>query len=100
MWDRLIIQECCILEIEKYRDKVEITKSQAELASQEIKINSEKFFNCINKKRTEKAARTLCHDDGVEIKDNLGMTLKLNECFSFIFKGHYTDYIEYKDKAG
>ncbi|CAM4553252.1 unnamed protein product [Caretta caretta] len=82
-----IIKESYLIEVRTCRDKVRQAKSQVELElAKGIKTNSKRFYSHINKKKTKKeVVGPLNTEDGVEVKDNLGMAQYLNKYFASVF---------------
>ncbi|CAM5076373.1 unnamed protein product [Eretmochelys imbricata] len=82
-----ISKESYLIEVRTCRDKVRQAKSQVELAlAKGIKTNSKSFYSHINKKKTKKEeVGPLNTEDGVEVKDNLGMAQYLNKYFASVF---------------
>ncbi|CAM5151441.1 unnamed protein product [Natator depressus] len=82
-----ISKESYLIEVRTCRDKVRQAKSQVELdLAKGIKTNSERFYSHINKKKTKKEeVGPLNTEDGVEVKDNLGMAQYLNKYFASVF---------------
>ncbi|CAM4563226.1 unnamed protein product [Caretta caretta] len=82
-----ISKESYLIEVRTCRDKVRQAKSQVELdLAKEIKTNSRRFYSHINKKKTKKEeVGQLNTEDGVEVKDNLGMAQYLNKYFASVF---------------
>ncbi|CAM4380368.1 unnamed protein product [Caretta caretta] len=82
-----ISKESYLIEVRTCRDKVRQAKSQVELAlAKGIKTNSKSFYSHINKKKTKKEeVGQLNTEDGVEVKDNLGMAQYLNKYFASVF---------------
>ncbi|CAM5164461.1 unnamed protein product [Natator depressus] len=82
-----ISKESYLIEVRTCRDKVRQAKSQVELdLAKGIKTNSKRFYRHINKKKTKKEEVGLLNtEDGVEVKDNLGMTQYLNKYFASVF---------------
>ncbi|CAM5109435.1 unnamed protein product [Eretmochelys imbricata] len=82
-----ISKESYLIEVRTCRDKVRKAKSQVELdLAKGIKTNSKRFYSHINKKKTKKEeVGPLNTEDGVEVKDNLGMAQYLNKYFASVF---------------
>ncbi|CAM5077630.1 unnamed protein product [Eretmochelys imbricata] len=82
-----ISKERYFTEVRTCRDKVRKAKSHVELdLAKGIKSNSKRFLSHINKKKTKKEeVGPLNTEDGVEVKDNQGMTQYLNKCFASVF---------------
>ncbi|CAM4397635.1 unnamed protein product, partial [Lepidochelys olivacea] len=82
-----IRKESYLIEVRTCRDKVSQAKSQVELdLVKGIKTNSKRFYNHIKKKKTKKEeVGPLNTEDGVEVKDNLGMAQYLNKYFASVF---------------
>ncbi|CAM5140370.1 unnamed protein product [Natator depressus] len=85
-----ISKESYLIEVRTCRDKVRQAKSQVELdLAKGIKTNSKRFYSPINKKKTKKERKKevglLNTEDGVEVKDNLGMAQYLNKYFASVF---------------
>ncbi|CAM5112852.1 unnamed protein product [Eretmochelys imbricata] len=82
-----ISKESDLIEVRTCRDKVRHVKSQVELdLAKGIKTNSKRFYSHINKKKTKKEEVGLLNtEDGVEVKDNLGMAQYLNKYFASVF---------------
>ncbi|CAM4664948.1 unnamed protein product [Caretta caretta] len=81
-----ISKESYLIEVRTCRDKVRQAKSQVQLdLAKGIKTNSKRFYNHINKKKTKKEVGSLNTEDGVEVKDNLGMAQYLNKYFASVF---------------
>ncbi|CAM4590454.1 unnamed protein product [Lepidochelys kempii] len=82
-----ISKESYLIEVRTCRDKVRQAKSQVGLdLAKGIKTNSKRFYSHINKKKTKKEeVGPLNTEDGVEVKDNLGMAQYLNKYFASIF---------------
>ncbi|CAM5087852.1 unnamed protein product [Natator depressus] len=82
-----ISEESYLIEVRTFRDKVRQAKSQVELDFPKgIKTNSKRFYSHINKKKTKKEkVGPLNTEDGVEVKDNLGMAQYLKKCFASVF---------------
>ncbi|CAM4404676.1 unnamed protein product [Lepidochelys olivacea] len=88
-----ISKESYLIEVRTCRDKVRQAKSQVELdLTKGIKTNSKRFYSHINKKKTkEEEVGPLNTEDGVEVKDNLGMAQYLNKYFASVFNKAYED---------
>lgn len=68
---------------EKCRKKLRTVQSHAEWdLVKEIKTSSKRFYNHINKKKEVGLLNT---DNGVEIRDNLGMAQNPNKSFASVF---------------
>ncbi|CAM4513742.1 unnamed protein product [Caretta caretta] len=82
-----ISKESYLIEVRICRDKVRQAKSQVELdLAKGIKTNSKRFYSHINRKKTKKEeVGPLKTEDGVEVKDNLGMAQYLNKYFASVF---------------
>uniref|UniRef100_A0A452GZ21 Reverse transcriptase domain-containing protein n=1 Tax=Gopherus agassizii TaxID=38772 RepID=A0A452GZ21_9SAUR len=82
-----ISKESYLGEVRTCRDKVRKAKSRIELdLAKGIKTNSKRFYSHINKKKTKKEeVGPLYTEDGMEIKDNLGMAQHLNKYFASVF---------------
>ncbi|CAM5083682.1 unnamed protein product [Natator depressus] len=82
-----ISKESYLAKVRTCRNKVRKAKSHVELdLAKGIKTNSKRFYSHINKKKTKKEeVRLLNTEDGVEVKDNLGMAQYLNKYFASVF---------------
>ncbi|CAM4564916.1 unnamed protein product [Lepidochelys kempii] len=82
-----ISKESYLIEVRTCSDKVRKAKSHVELdLAKGIKTNSKRFYSHINKKKTQKEeVGPLNTEDGVEVKDNLGMAQYLNKYFASVF---------------
>ncbi|CAM4697526.1 unnamed protein product [Caretta caretta] len=82
-----ISKESYLIEVRTRRDKVRKAKSHVELdLAKGIKTNSKRFYSRINKKKAKKEeVGPLNTEDGVEVKDNLGMAQYLNKYFVSVF---------------
>ncbi|KAG6935017.1 hypothetical protein G0U57_015760, partial [Chelydra serpentina] len=82
-----ISKETYLIEVRACRDKVRQAKRHVELdLAKGIKTNSKKFYSHINRKKTKKEeVGPLNTEDGVEVKDNLGMAQYLNKYFASVF---------------
>ncbi|CAM4638570.1 unnamed protein product, partial [Lepidochelys kempii] len=82
-----ISKESYLIEVRTCRDKVRQAKCQVELdLAKGIKTNSKRFCSHINKKKTkQEEVGPLNTEDGVEVKDNLGMAQYLNKNFASVF---------------
>ncbi|CAM5118465.1 unnamed protein product [Natator depressus] len=81
-----ISKESYLIEVRTCRDKVRKAKSHEELdLAKGIETNSKRFYSHINKKKTKKEVGPLNTEDGVEVKDNLGMAQYLNKYFASVF---------------
>ncbi|CAM4595088.1 unnamed protein product [Lepidochelys kempii] len=82
-----ISKEGYLFEVRTCRDKVRQAKSQVQLdLAKGIKTNSKRFYSHVNKKKTKKEeVGPLNTEDGVEIKDTLGMAQYLNKYFASVF---------------
>ncbi|CAM4537371.1 unnamed protein product [Lepidochelys kempii] len=84
---RGISKESYLNEVRTCRDKVRKAKGHVELnLAKGIKTNSKRFYNHINKKQKKKEeVGPLNSEDGVEVKDNLGLAQYLNKYFASVF---------------
>ncbi|CAM5153249.1 unnamed protein product [Eretmochelys imbricata] len=82
-----ISKESYLIEVRTRREKVRQAKSQVELdLAKGIETNSKRFYSHINRKKTKKEeVGPLNTEDGVEVKDNLGMAQYLNKYFASVF---------------
>ncbi|CAM4532923.1 unnamed protein product [Caretta caretta] len=82
-----ISKESYLTEVRTCRDKVRKAKNHVELnLAKGIKSNSKRFYSHINKKKTKKEEVELLNtEDGMEVKDNLGMAQYLNKYFASFF---------------
>ncbi|CAM4667170.1 unnamed protein product [Lepidochelys kempii] len=81
-----ISKESYLIDVRTCRDKVRKAKSHVELdLAKGIKANSKRFCSHINKKKKKEEVGPLNTEDGVEVKDNLGMAQYLNKYFASVF---------------
>lgn len=83
-----ISKESYLLEVRKCKVKMRTAKIQAELdLAKEINTNYKRFYSHINErnKTRKEEVGPLSTEEGMEIKDNLGMAQHLNKYFASVF---------------